>query len=145
MRRMTAIGLVAGVMVAAAMGSPGCTRPSAATRSTSRPSVAVARVTKGDVTQALSVAAEFRPFQEIDVHSKVAGYLKAINVDVGDRVQAGQLLAVLEVPELQTNCIRTKPPSSGRRRKSIARRRISTAPNRSTSSRIWARAGSRAC
>ena len=57
--------------------------------------------TKGDVPQVLSVAAEFRPFQEIDVHAKVAGYLKSINVDVGDRVQAGQLLAVLEIPELQ--------------------------------------------
>jgi len=49
----------------------------------------------------LSVAAEFRPFQEVDLHAKVAGYVKSINVDVGDRVQAGQLIAVLEVPELQ--------------------------------------------
>ena len=45
--------------------------------------------------------AAFRPFQEIEVHSKVAGYVKEIYVDVGDRVRAGQLLAVLEIPELQ--------------------------------------------
>jgi RND family efflux transporter MFP subunit len=45
--------------------------------------------------------AEFRPFQEIEVHAKVAGFLKSITVDVGDRVQEGQLLAVLEIPELQ--------------------------------------------
>jgi len=37
----------------------------------------------------------------IDVHAKVAGYLKRINVDVGDRVQAGQILATLEVPEMK--------------------------------------------
>ena len=67
----------------------------------SAPTVAVARVTRGDVAQSLTIAAEFRPFQEIEVHAKVAGYLKSIFVDVGDRVKAGQLLAVLEIPELQ--------------------------------------------
>ncbi len=49
----------------------------------------------------LVLAAEFRPFQEIDVHAKVAGFVKAINVDVGDHVRAGQLLATLEIPELR--------------------------------------------
>jgi RND family efflux transporter MFP subunit len=44
--------------------------------------------------------AEFIPYQEVDVHAKVAGYLKKIYVDVGDRVKQGQLLAVLEIPEL---------------------------------------------
>ena len=65
------------------------------------PTVAVARIARGDITQSLTIAAEFRPFQEIEVHAKVAGYLKSISVDVGDRVKAGQLLAVLEIPELQ--------------------------------------------
>ena len=68
---------------------------------TSAPTVAVARVTKGDIAQSLTIAAEFRPFQEIEVHAKVAGFLKSISVDVGDRVKTGQLLAVLEIPELQ--------------------------------------------
>ncbi len=43
----------------------------------------------------------FFPYQEIDVHAKVSGYVKSIMVDVGDRVTQVQLLAVLEVPELQ--------------------------------------------
>ena len=63
--------------------------------------VAVAKAERADLSQALTLAAEFRPFQEIDVHAKVAGFLKAIYVDVGDRVKAGQLLAVLEIPELR--------------------------------------------
>src|SRR6185436_10573077 len=46
------------------------------------------------------LAAEFRPYQEVDLHSKVAGYLKQISVDVGDRVRAGQVIAVLEIPEM---------------------------------------------
>ncbi len=47
-----------------------------------------------------SVAGEFVPYQEIEVHAKVAGYIRKINVDIGDRVKTGQVLAVLEVPEL---------------------------------------------
>jgi RND family efflux transporter MFP subunit len=63
--------------------------------------VAVSRVVRTDLSQGLRIAAEFRPFQEIDVHAKVPGYVKQIYVDVGDRVKKGQTLAVLEVPELQ--------------------------------------------
>ncbi len=54
-----------------------------------------------DLTRTLTLTAEFRPFEEVDVHAKVAGYVKAINVDVGTRVTKGQLLATLEIPELQ--------------------------------------------
>ena len=79
-----------------------CSRPQAETRvAADAPTVAVAKVVRRDVSQVLTVAAEFRPYQEIDVHAKVAGYVKAINVDVGDRVKPGQLLAILEVPEIQ--------------------------------------------
>jgi RND family efflux transporter MFP subunit len=63
--------------------------------------VAVVKIDRGDVSQVLTMAAEFRAYQEIDVHAKVAGYLKSILVDVGDRVKTGQLLGVLEIPELQ--------------------------------------------
>ncbi len=62
--------------------------------------VAVARAGPQDLEKKEVLAAEFRPFQIIDVHSKVAGYLKKIYVDVGDRVAEGQVLALLEVPEL---------------------------------------------
>ena len=65
------------------------------------PIVAAAKVHRADLTRALTVTAEFRPYQEIDVHAKVAGYVKRIYVDVGDRVKEGQLIAVLEIPELQ--------------------------------------------
>lgn len=63
------------------------------------PLVPVARVGRQDLARELEVAAEFRPFQEVELHAKVAGYLKSISVDVGDKVGAGQLVAVLEVPE----------------------------------------------
>ena len=62
--------------------------------------VAVERVTRQDLGRSLELAAEFRPNQEVDLHAKIAGYLKAIYVDVGDHVKKGQLIAELEAPEM---------------------------------------------
>jgi RND family efflux transporter MFP subunit len=61
---------------------------------------AVARVERRTILNTLTISGEFKPFQDVDVHAKVAGYIKKIYVDVGDHVQDGQTLAVLEVPEL---------------------------------------------
>ncbi len=55
---------------------------------------------RAPIENTFSVAGEFDPYQEIEVHAKVAGYIRKINVDIGDRVKTGQVLAVLEVPEL---------------------------------------------
>jgi RND family efflux transporter MFP subunit len=62
--------------------------------------VAVAKATVEDLSSDLSLTAELRPFQDIEVMAKVSGYVKVIHVDIGDRVKKGQLLAVLEVPEM---------------------------------------------
>ena len=61
---------------------------------------AVARAERHNVGNTLTIAGEFKPFQDVDVHAKVAGYIKKIYVDVGDHVKTGQTLAILEVPEL---------------------------------------------
>ena len=62
--------------------------------------VAVARVERHALGNNLTIAGEFKPFQDVEVHAKVAGYIRRINVDVGDHVKEGQVLAILEVPEL---------------------------------------------
>jgi RND family efflux transporter MFP subunit len=64
------------------------------------PPAAVARVERHNLGSTLAIAGEFKPFQDVDVHAKVAGYIRQIYVDVGDHVKEGQTLAVLEVPEL---------------------------------------------
>jgi RND family efflux transporter MFP subunit len=61
---------------------------------------AVVKVSRGKLGAPLTLAGAFKPFQDVDVHAKVAGYIKRIYVDVGSRVTEGQTLAVLEVPEL---------------------------------------------
>ena len=64
------------------------------------PSAEVAVAARGDIAHTLSLAGQFQPYQEVDVHPKVTGFMVKINVDIGDRVRKGQTLAVLEVPEL---------------------------------------------
>lgn len=65
------------------------------------PIVGVVPVTRADLSEELALSAEFRPFQEVNVYAKVNGYVRQMKVDVGDRVKAGDVLAVLEIPELQ--------------------------------------------
>jgi RND family efflux transporter MFP subunit len=64
------------------------------------PTVAIAKTSTEDLSRGLVLTAEFKPYQEVDVMAKIAGYIKKINVDVGDRVLQGQLLATLEIPEM---------------------------------------------
>jgi RND family efflux transporter MFP subunit len=61
---------------------------------------AVAPLERRSFDNQLAIAGEFKPFQDVDVHAKVAGYIRRMYVDVGDHVKQGQTLAVLEIPEL---------------------------------------------
>ena len=65
------------------------------------PAALVATVERGSVSHVLALAGQFQPYQVVDVHPKVSGFIRFIKVDIGDRVRQGQTLAVLEVPELQ--------------------------------------------
>jgi RND family efflux transporter MFP subunit len=65
------------------------------------PAAQVAIVQRGNIDQVLSLAGQFQPWQTVDVHPKVSGFIRHIYVDIGDRVRQGQTLAVLEVPELK--------------------------------------------
>jgi RND family efflux transporter MFP subunit len=68
---------------------------------TGAPTAGVAKVTREDLYKEVTIAAEFRPYVEVALHAKVSGYVRKMNVDFGDQVKAGQLMATLEVPELQ--------------------------------------------
>jgi RND family efflux transporter MFP subunit len=48
----------------------------------------------------LRLTGEARPYAAVTLYAKVSGYLKEIKVDKGDRVNAGQVIAVIESPEL---------------------------------------------
>src|SRR6185369_719995 len=70
------------------------------------PTVAVDRAKVERISRELALTAEFEPYQEIDVMAKVAGYVKSINVDIGDRVREGAALATLEIPEMKDDLIK---------------------------------------
>jgi RND family efflux transporter MFP subunit len=62
---------------------------------------------RGDISHVLTLAGQFQPYQVVDVHPKVSGYMRKINVDIGDIVHQGQSLAELEVPELKAQLRQT--------------------------------------
>lgn len=63
--------------------------------------VSTVAVKSQPVAQYLTLSSELVPDQQIDVYAKVAGYVKTLNVDYGSRVHKGDVMAILEVPELQ--------------------------------------------
>jgi RND family efflux transporter MFP subunit len=73
---------------------------------TELPTVPVVKVVRADLSNDLVLTAEFEPFQEVEVMAKVSGYIREMNVDIGDRVRKGQLLATLEIPEMQDDLTR---------------------------------------
>jgi RND family efflux transporter MFP subunit len=84
-------------------GLAGCGegRQAAADDAGNPPPAAVVKVARGNIADNLEIASEFQPFQEVDVYAKVSGYIQKLYVDYGTRVKQGQILAVLEIPELQ--------------------------------------------
>ncbi|MGA2211757.1 MAG: efflux RND transporter periplasmic adaptor subunit [Bryobacteraceae bacterium] len=64
-------------------------------------SAGVVKVQRKSLGRTLTVSSELVPFQEIDIYAKESGYVKQLNVDYGTRVQKDQVLATLEIPELQ--------------------------------------------
>src|SRR3974390_2222375 len=73
----------------------GGTVPDAAT------TVGVTRVVRKPMARKLTLSSELVPFQEIDVYAKQSGYVRDLKVDFGSRVEKGQLMATLEIPELE--------------------------------------------
>ena len=83
------------------------------TKAAPPPTVAVAKAAKEDLTKELVMTAEFRPYQEIELMAKVSGYVKAIKVDIGDRISKGELIAVLEVPEMADDMAKAQASLKG--------------------------------
>lgn len=69
---------------------------------------ATTRLATGDITRSLQLLGEVKPFQQTTLHAKVSGYVKTLRADLGDRVEAGAILAELEAPELVADEARTR-------------------------------------
>ncbi len=63
--------------------------------------VGVTKVVRKSLGRQITLSSELVPFQEIDVYAKESGFVKKLLVDYGTHVKAGQVIAILEIPELE--------------------------------------------
>lgn len=89
------------LFLVAALAGCGEAHKTAADGTANAPAAAVVKVARGNLADNLEIASELQPFQEVDVYAKVSGYIQKLYVDYGTHVKQGQILAVLEIPELQ--------------------------------------------
>src|SRR5712692_5811870 len=64
--------------------------------------VSTAKTEERELVDRLNLAGTIISYEQVTLYAKVAGYLRSIKVDIGDRVRKGELLAEIEVPELNT-------------------------------------------
>jgi RND family efflux transporter MFP subunit len=94
-------GMLLSLLLAGMLAGCGRTKQVSADDPANAPAVSVAPVLREDISDKLEIASEFQPFQEISVYAKVSGYVQKLNIDWGTHVRQGQVMAVLEIPELE--------------------------------------------
>jgi membrane fusion protein, multidrug efflux system len=62
--------------------------------------IQLVRVTSKQVERTTELPGEFFPFQTVQLHAKVAGYVEKVHVDRGSFVKRGQMLVELSAPEM---------------------------------------------
>jgi RND family efflux transporter MFP subunit len=63
--------------------------------------VEVVKVVSRSAERKIQLPGEFMPFQTVTIHAKVTGFVDRVEVDRGSAVKKGQLLAMLDAPELR--------------------------------------------
>jgi len=101
-RKLLSIALIS-ITAAIALGFSSCSGSGDKGVQASGPAttVGVTKVIKKSLGRNLTLSSELVPFQEIDVYAKESGYVKKLLVDYGSHVKAGQVMAILEIPELE--------------------------------------------
>lgn len=60
-------------------------------------------IVKADsVQKTILLPGELMPYENIQIRAKVQGYIRKTNVDIGSRVHKGQVLALIDAPEINT-------------------------------------------
>lgn len=66
------------------------------------PAVEVFSLAQGSLSSSIQIPGELIAFQQVDLYAKVSSFIKKMSVDVGSEVSAGQLLATMEAPEINS-------------------------------------------
>jgi RND family efflux transporter MFP subunit len=64
-------------------------------------SIELAKVVSKPLSKTMTIPGDLTPYQGINIHAKVSGFVESIDVDRGSWVRKGQVLAVLSAPELR--------------------------------------------
>lgn len=75
---------------------------------TTAPLVEVVAARNGTVDQRVRLAGSLEPYERVSLHARVTGYLEELRVDIGSRVEAGEVLARLAIPEMEAELTRTR-------------------------------------
>jgi membrane fusion protein, multidrug efflux system len=102
------IGRFAVACLALILAAGGCGRQADVATRPAAPRVNVIQPQRGEMVLSVELPGDLVGYYEAALHAKVTGYLKSITVDKGDRVKAGQRLAIIEVPELYSNLERAR-------------------------------------
>ncbi|HWV72145.1 MAG TPA: efflux RND transporter periplasmic adaptor subunit [Pseudosphingobacterium sp.] len=66
------------------------------------PAIETFKLSTGELSSTIKIPGELIAFQQVDLYAKVSSFVKKLYVDVGSVVTAGQLLATMEAPELNS-------------------------------------------
>ncbi len=93
---------IAGILVFQGQHQTSSSRPTGAdTAAGAGAAVQVMKPARREMAQSLSVPGNISPLYQATLYGKVSGYLKWIGFDKGDKVKKGQLLAVIDAPEVE--------------------------------------------
>jgi RND family efflux transporter MFP subunit len=115
-RWTVAMALIALLMVFAVwhFGAPLSSKATAAADPSPRVDVVSPR--RATVAQRLQSNATLEAFEETDMYAKISGYLSEVSVDIGDHIKAGQILAVVNVPEMEKELAEAEAQLESRKR-----------------------------
>jgi RND family efflux transporter MFP subunit len=113
-RRLLPVGLVA-LVAAGAIATNGLTSRAHSNRDLATwtttqavPTVALAKIARGDAEQSLILPGNIQPYNKAAIYARVSGYLKAWQQDIGSHVTAGQVLALIDTPDLDQQLAQAK-------------------------------------
>ena len=72
------------------------------------PTVEVTKATRGAISHRIEIPATLEPYDQADLYAKVSGYIAEVKADIGDHVKSGQVLAVIDVPEVVAQLAQAK-------------------------------------
>src|SRR5271170_3239306 len=99
---------LAAIISIALLWAAACDTPVAPMTTPQRATVDVVHPRQGDIAKTIDLPGDVVGYYEAALHAKVTGYLRSISVDKGDSVKKGQVLAEIEVPELQSNLMQSQ-------------------------------------